>query len=133
MKFTIALTIAIVSMAFAKPTPRNDLESSEERTTTTTKDYQHHRRHTGTPTDSVDIGTKGFEHHRRHTGTPAIATEKSTSILEDVVVTQHPAAVHTRAADVPMTKMETEDVTAGEFVFTSGNSHATIEVVTVRP
>ncbi|RCN50608.1 hypothetical protein ANCCAN_03221 [Ancylostoma caninum] len=136
MKFTVALTIAIVSVAVAKPTPRNDPKSSEEATTITPSQYERYRRHTATATDTADIRTKVYEHHRRHTGTPTIATiatEESSSIPEDVRVTEHPAADRTRAAHVAATNMATEDVTGGEFVFTSGNSHATIEVVTVRP
>ncbi|EYC08077.1 hypothetical protein Y032_0067g108 [Ancylostoma ceylanicum] len=151
MKLAIALSIAIASVAIAKPTPRNDPESSEEGTSITPNHHAYHRRHTAPLTTTVDItvGAKTCStatslstsplfqnnrdaHHRRHTGTPTTTAEKSTSILEDVEVTEHPDDVRTRAVDVVGTDMMSEEVTDAEAVFTSGNTDATVEVVTVR-
>ncbi|EYC08085.1 hypothetical protein Y032_0067g112 [Ancylostoma ceylanicum] len=132
MKLAIALSIAIVSVAIAKPTPRNDSESREEVTSITPNYHAYHRRHTAPPITTVDITNNRDAHHRRHTGTPTTTTEKSTSILEDLEVSEHPGDVHTRAVDVVETDMMSEDVTGAEAAFTSGNTGATVEVVTVR-
>ncbi|EYC08084.1 hypothetical protein Y032_0067g112 [Ancylostoma ceylanicum] len=55
MKLAIALSIAIVSVAIAKPTPRNDSESREEVTSITPNYHAYHRRHTAPPITTVDI------------------------------------------------------------------------------